>query len=202
MVNWIISSLQCVCGDFVLNGCSVVYFLSFFFFFFFACTSLLVHPLYLPSVQPFCTFCLVAAFVLQLLLCISCFISLLVHMFCCFYSVLVVLLTSEWIFPALFCWSLSQYLYSILSFVSWSSATPAIFSYKSFVSFLLIAQRGTRQIVSVCNLDRRTNWGGTFFFIKWLCTLTFLLLFCSFAALLLFLFVFTFVTDCFFQVSF
>ena len=61
--------------------------------------------------------------------CVFCFYFLVGALFCCFHSVLVVFLTSEWPFPVLFCYVFITMiiLYSILSFRIWSSATSTSF---------------------------------------------------------------------------
>ena len=83
--------------------------------------------------------------------CFFCFYFLVGTLFCCFHSVLVVFLTSEWPFPVLFCslFITIIIIYSILSFVSWSSATATFFGAKSLVWFLLISQGKTHQIVCI-----------------------------------------------------
>ena len=145
MVNRVISSFQSLRASslvaaFVLN-------LRLSIFFFFACTTcilLLVHYLLILIATFLC-------FLFSCCCCVFCFYFLVGALFCCFHGVRVVFLTSEWPFPVLFCplFITIIILYSFLSFVSWSSATAAIFGNKSLVWFLLISQRKTHQIVCI-----------------------------------------------------
>ena len=132
-----------LCFKFSCSSCAefaVVYF-------FFACTTcilLLVHFLLILIATLLC-------FLFSCCCCVFCVYFLVGALFCCFHSVLVVFLTSEWPFPVLFCYVFITMiiLYSILSFRSWSSAPSTIFGNDSLVWFLLISQRKTHQIVCI-----------------------------------------------------
>ena len=75
-------------------------------------------------------------------------------------------LTSEWPFPVLFSslFITIIIIYSILSFVSWSSATATIFGNKSLVWFLLISQRTTHQIACIATWTGVLNDEACFLF--------------------------------------
>ena len=128
---------------------------------------------------------------------------------------LVVLLTSEWPFPVLFCslFITIIILYSILSFLNWSSATSTIFGDESLVWFLLISQRKTHQIVCIatwtgvlndeaCFLFFYFNILSSYLMILYLISIFALVLqFCStFIFLLVFTFVIFFFLPCLFLV--
>ena len=102
--------------------------------------------------------------------CVFCFYFLVGALFCCFHSVLVVFLTSEWPFPVLFCYVFITMLilYSILSFRSWSSATSTIFGNDSLVWFLLISQRKPHQIVCIATWTGVLNDEACFLFFLFL----------------------------------
>ena len=96
MINWVVSSFQRLPASglvaaFVLSLLLSICFLLVLLVFCYWCIFCLF------SLQPFCVFCLVAAVVF------FASISLLMHLFWCFHSVLVVFLTSAWPFPVLFC---------------------------------------------------------------------------------------------------
>ena len=143
MVNRVVSSFQRLHASSLVAAFVLKLLLSIFF----ACTTcilLLVHYL-LIRIATFLCFLFVAAVFF------FCFYFLVGALFCCFHSVLVVFLTSEWPFPVLFCslFITIIIIYSILSFVSWSSATATFFGAKSLVWFLLISQGKTHQIVCI-----------------------------------------------------
>ena len=129
--------------------------------YFFACTTcilLLVHYL-LILIATFCVFCLVAAVVF------FASISLLVHCFVAFVCACCV--PDKWV--AVLCVVLLSFiniiiLYSILSFVSWSSATATIFGNESLVWFLLISQRKTHQIVCIATWTGVLNYEACLLF--------------------------------------
>ena len=143
MVNRVVSSFQrlhasSLVAAFVLKLLLSIFLLVLQLVFYYWCIICLF------ALQLFCVFCL-------LLLFFFCFYFLVGALFCCFHSVLVVFLTSEWPFPVLFCslFITIIIIYSILSFVSWSSATATFFGAKSLVWFLLISQGKTHQIVCI-----------------------------------------------------
>ena len=144
IVSWL--ALLFLAGKCVIVCCCLYIFCLYYLYFIIGALSAYSHCNF------FCVFCLL------LLLFFFCFYVLVGALFCCFHSVLVVLLTSKWPFPVTVI-LLSFFItiiifYSILSFVSWSSDTATIFGTKSLVWFLLISQRKNHPIVCI------STWTG------------------------------------------
>ena len=150
----------CFCAEF-----AVVYFFCLYYLYF------IIGAL---SAYSHCNF---FVFSVSCCFCVFCFYFLVGALFCRFHSVLVVFLTSEW--PVLFCslFITIIILYSILSFVSWNSATASIFGNKSLVWFLMISQRTTHQIVCIATWTGALHDEACFLFFLtsyyltwWFCT--------------------------------
>ena len=158
MVNRVVSLIS-TSSCFKFSCCFCAEFAVVYFFLLVFCISLLVHYLLIL----FATFCV---FLFSCCCCVFCFYFVVGVLFCCFHSVLVVSLTSEWPFPVLFSslFITIIIIYSILSFVSWSSATATIFGNKSLVWFLLISQRTTHQIACIATWTGVLNDEACFLF--------------------------------------
>ena len=200
MINWVVSSFQrlyasSLVAAFVLNLLLSIFFLLALLVFYYWCIFCLF------SMQLFCVFCLVAAVVF------FASVSLLVH---CFVAFIVCLLCSWQVSGRFLCFFFCYVfitmiiLYSILSFRSWSSATSTIFGNESLVWFLLISQRKTHQIVCIATWTGVLNDEACFLFFSFSFIFKHLIIlpddcvlnkhtYFSFAVLLFFRLVFTFV---------